>query len=233
MNDPPYLPTRLTDQQRAAILHQGSPLLIIAGPGSGKTEVLTWRVAHLVRAGLVAPEHLLVTTFTNKAALELKDRIQQKLPEVYVEGMQVGTLHAFCGDLLRRYPGQSAVPHGFHILDENGQLLFVYTRRKALGLNAVVKGRPHAFFSHVLRLFNLATEELVEPERLGEWCERQRAEAETLPSCSATPTTCCTPIPRSWPSCAATTAPSWWTSTRTPTPSRSDCSGCWPATASA
>jgi DNA helicase-2/ATP-dependent DNA helicase PcrA len=180
MNDPPYLPSYLTDQQRAAILHQGSPLLIIAGPGSGKTEVLTWRVAHLVRAGLVAPEHLLVTTFTNKAALELKDRIQQKLPEVHVEAMQVGTLHSFCGDLLRQCQSHSPLPRGFHLLDEPGQLLFVYTQRKALGLSDIVKGRPHDFFSNVLRLFNLATEELVEPCCLGDWCDCQRAEAEVV-----------------------------------------------------
>jgi DNA helicase-2/ATP-dependent DNA helicase PcrA len=167
MEDPSYLPSCLTLEQRDAILHTGSPLLVIAGPGSGKTEVIAWRVAHLV-----------VTTFTNKAALELKDRIQQKLPDVHVEAMQVGTLHSFCADLLRRYQSRSPLPHGFHILDQHGQFLFVYTRRKPLGLNALVKGRPHAFFSNVLRLFNLATEELVEPERLGEWCECRRAEAE-------------------------------------------------------
>jgi len=178
MNTSPYLPDYLTSEQRDAILHTGSPLLIIAGPGSGKTEVITWRVAHLVRAGLVAPEHLLVTTFTNKAALELKDRIQQRLPDMHVEAMQVCTLHSFCADLLRQYQSRSPLPRGFHILDEYGQFLFVYTRRKALGLNALVKGRPYEFFSHVLRLFNLATEELVEPERLGEWCECRRVEAE-------------------------------------------------------
>ena len=101
-----------------------------------------------MRAGLVAPEHLLVTTFTNKAALELKDRIQQKLPDVHVEGMRVGTIHSFCADLLRQYQSRSPLPRGFHILGQHGQFLFVYTRRKALGLNALVKGRPHTFFSN-------------------------------------------------------------------------------------
>jgi superfamily I DNA/RNA helicase len=90
---------------------------------SGKTEVLTWRVAHLVQAELVAPEHLLVTTFTNKAALELKDRIQIKLPGVHVEAMQVSTLHPFCADLLRQYWSRSPSPRGFQILDLLKRLL--------------------------------------------------------------------------------------------------------------
>jgi len=178
MSIPSYLPPYLTPEQRDAILHTGGPLLIIAGPGSGKTEVIAWRVVHLVRSGLVAPENLLVTTFTNKAALELKDRIQHRLPDVHVEAMQVSTLHSLCADLLRQYQSRSPLPRGFHILDEHGQFLFVYTRRKALGLDARIKGYPHQFFSHVLRLFNLATEELVEPGKLDEWCDSRRVEAE-------------------------------------------------------
>jgi DNA helicase-2/ATP-dependent DNA helicase PcrA len=159
MDRPSYLPPHLTDRQLEAVLHHGSPLLVIAGPGSGKTEVITWRVAHLVRSGRVTPEHLLVTTFTNKAALELKDRIQQKLPEVNAELMQVSTIHSFCADLLRRYKHLTPLPHGFRILDGIGQFLFVYSNRKALGLDQVVKGRPSAFFRSVIGAFNLATEE--------------------------------------------------------------------------
>ncbi len=178
MNTPAYLPSHLTEQQLAAILHCGSPLLIIAGPGSGKTEVITWRVAHLIKAGQVMPVHCLVTTFTNKAALELKDRIQQKLPETEIEQMQVCTIHSLCADILRDYQSRSSLPRGFRILDESGQFLFVYTHRKALGLNSLVKGRPHDFFSDVLRMFNLATEELVTPNRLLEWCQEQQQAAE-------------------------------------------------------
>ncbi len=175
MSEPEYLPSYLTKEQREAILHRGSPLLIIAGPGSGKTEVITWRVAHLVRAGYVRPENLLVTTFTNKAALELKDRIQQKLPGINVELMHVSTIHSFCADLLRRYREHTPFPHGFHILDEMGQLLFVYAHRKHLGLDALVKGRPYDFFANVVHTFNLATEELVEPTALEAWCDKNLA----------------------------------------------------------
>jgi DNA helicase-2/ATP-dependent DNA helicase PcrA len=146
---PAYLPSYLTDQQLEAILHRGSPLLIIAGPGSGKPAVITWGVVHLVRSGQVAPENLLVTTFTNKAAQELQDRIQAQLSDVNVERMQVSTIHSFCAELLRRYRRQSPLPGGFRLLDEQGQLLFVYAERKGLGLDAYSDENGHLFQSMV------------------------------------------------------------------------------------
>lgn len=176
------LPAHLTQQQRDAILHEGGPLLIVAGPGSGKTEVLTWRVAHLVKSGVTAPVNCLVCTFANKAALELRDRIQRKLPDVDVEQMPIGTIHSLCADILREYQTKSPLPRGFRILDEEGQLLLVYRNRAEIGLSGVMKGRPQDFFSAVLRMFNLATEELVGPERLLDWCKAQRQAAETLAS---------------------------------------------------
>lgn len=168
-----YLPDYLSSPQRQAILHAGSPLLIIAGPGSGKTAVVTWRATHLVRSGQVRPENLLVTTFTNKAADELKDRIAAQLPDVNVEAMQVSTLHSFCAELLRRYRRQSPIPGGFQLLDEDGQLLFVYAERKRLGLDGLVKGRPYTFYRSVIGLLNQAKEELVEPDELLAWCESE------------------------------------------------------------
>jgi len=182
MNRPSYLPSHLTDQQLEAILARDSPLLIIAGPGSGKTEVVTWRVAHLVASGQADSAHCLVTTFTNKAALELKDRIQRNLQLTdfapSIEQMHVGTIHSLCADILRDYQSRSPLPRGFRILDASGQFLFVYAHRADLGLKALVKGRVHDFFSNVLRMFNLATEELVAPERLLDWCHEQQRTAE-------------------------------------------------------
>ncbi len=175
MGKPDYLPDYLTPQQVVAILFQGPPLLIIAGPGSGKTSVMSWRVAHLIRSGTVRPENLLVTTFTNKAALELKDRIQRHVPEINVELMQVSTLHSFCANLLRQYAPLSRFPREFEILDENTQFLFVYAHRKELGLANLLKGRPIDFYNNAVRFFNLATEEMVDPSQLRTWCEEQLA----------------------------------------------------------
>ncbi len=175
MVQPFSLPSHLTPSQLSAILHRGTPLLILAGPGSGKTEVIACRIAHLVQAGDVRPENVLATTFTNRAALELKDRIQKKLPGVPVELMQVSTIHSFCAELLRRYRRQSAFPRGFHILDDTAQLAFVYGYRKALGLDGLCKCREDETLEAVLRVFSLATEEMVEPGRLDNWCQEGRA----------------------------------------------------------
>jgi DNA helicase II / ATP-dependent DNA helicase PcrA len=153
-----------------AVIHRGSPLMIIAGPGSGKTEVLARRVAHLILTGDVSPDKMIVTTFTKKAAWELKDRIQKWLPDENVELMQVSTFHSLCGELLRKYSlGPDA--SDFRILEESDQLLFVYANRKALGLDEVVKHQPEKFFRSVISAFNLATEEMVDVERLLEWCQ--------------------------------------------------------------
>ena len=70
----------------------GSSLLIIAGPGSGETEIIAWRVSNFFEAGETSPNKVLVTTFTNKAALELKDRIQKKVPLLNVDDMQVSPI---------------------------------------------------------------------------------------------------------------------------------------------
>jgi DNA helicase-2/ATP-dependent DNA helicase PcrA len=174
---PSYLPDNLTDQQVEAILFHGRPLLIIAGPGSGKTEVISWRAAHLIKSGADRPEDLLVTTFTNKAAFELKDRIQRKLPEINVELMQISTIHSFCAGLLRKYAVHSRLPANFHILDDRGQFLFVYAHRKQLGLDEIVKGRPIDFFNNTIGVFNLATEEMVDPVKFRERCEQKLTES--------------------------------------------------------
>lgn len=167
----------LTVAQREAVTYHGGPLLIIAGPGSGKTEVISCRAAYLIRSGKVKPENLLAATFTEKAALKLKDRIQKKLPEVTVEDMQVSTIHSFCYRLLDDFRSETPFPRGFRVLDETGQRLFVYSRRKELGLSEIMKGRECDFFAEVLRTYNLAAEELVDPVKFEAWCAAKFAAA--------------------------------------------------------
>jgi DNA helicase-2/ATP-dependent DNA helicase PcrA len=103
----------LNDPQRQAVLHQDGPLLILAGPGSGKTRVVTRRAAYLARTA-ARPEEILAITFTNKAAGEMRERLGSLSVG---EGMMVATFHAFCARLLRWYHERAGVPRNFTIFD--------------------------------------------------------------------------------------------------------------------
>ena len=90
----------LNEAQRAAVVHGDGPLLIVAGPGSGKTRVVTSRIAHLVLARGVAPQEILALTFTNKAAREMRERVERALGSAV--GLWIGTFHAVAARILRR-----------------------------------------------------------------------------------------------------------------------------------
>ena len=90
----------LNPQQREAVLHRDGPLMIIAGAGSGKTKVLTTRIAHLMANG-VDPFRILALTFTNKAAREMKERIESMLGNRESNNLYIGTVHSVFARILR------------------------------------------------------------------------------------------------------------------------------------
>ncbi|MFB9879028.1 DNA helicase PcrA [Planobispora siamensis] len=107
----------LNPQQREAVVHQGSPLLIVAGAGSGKTRVLTHRVAYLLAERGAHPQEILAITFTNKAAKEMKERVE-KLVGPRSAAMWVMTFHSACVRILRREARRLGFPSGFSIYDQ-------------------------------------------------------------------------------------------------------------------
>jgi DNA helicase II / ATP-dependent DNA helicase PcrA len=114
----------LNPAQREAVLHTEGPLLVVAGAGSGKTRVLTHRVAHLIAAIGVQPNEILAITFTNKAAAEMRSRLEDLLPEV-ARRIWILTFHAACGRILRREAPRLGYRTNFTIYDQADQVRLV------------------------------------------------------------------------------------------------------------
>ena len=113
--------THLNDEQLAAVTLPAEHALILAGAGSGKTRVLTTRIAWLLQTGQVSPGGVLAVTFTNKAAKEMLTRLSSMLP-INVRGMWIGTFHGLCNRFLRAHHQLAQLPQSFQILDTQDQL---------------------------------------------------------------------------------------------------------------
>ncbi len=124
----------LNDQQLEAVTLPHSSALVLAGAGSGKTRVLTTRIAWLIQTGQVSPLSVLAVTFTNKAAREMLTRISAMLP-INTRGMWVGTFHGLCNRLLRAHHREAGLPQTFQILDSADQLSMVKRVMKGLGVD--------------------------------------------------------------------------------------------------
>ena len=110
----------LDEDQKQAVMHGEGPLLVVAGAGSGKTRVLTYRIAALLARGLAQPHEVLAVTFTNKAAREMAERVE-RLVNGGLRGGFVGTFHRFSLQLLRNHPAEAGLPARFAIADEDEQ----------------------------------------------------------------------------------------------------------------
>jgi len=125
----------LTDPQADAVTHVDGPMLVLAGPGSGKTRTLTRRCAYLVQRVGIAPWNLLAITFTNKAAGEMRDRVAQLVTERQARAMTIATFHSLCARLIRRYAERLKMPPGFSIYDTSDQQRLMKRVLKELEIN--------------------------------------------------------------------------------------------------
>ena len=132
--DVSYIIDPLNDAQRQAVTATQDPLLVLAGAGSGKTRVLVHRVAWLIQVEHVSPYGILAVTFTNKAAGEMRTRIEQ-LVGVPTRGMWVGTFHGLAHRLLRAHWKEAGLPQSFQVLDSDDQYRVIRRLLKALELD--------------------------------------------------------------------------------------------------
>ncbi len=125
----------LNEPQARAVAHASGPLLVFAGAGSGKTRVITYRVASLLAEHRVAPYRILAVTFTNKAAGEMRHRLEQLAGPEVTRDLWVGTFHSMCAKLLRRYHDEVGLSRDFVIYDDSDQKAVVARIIKELGLD--------------------------------------------------------------------------------------------------
>lgn len=148
----------LNPQQQQAVLAGYGPILVLAGPGSGKTRVLTHRIAYLISHLGVRPYSILAVTFTNKAAREMKDRVNRLIGED-IQGMTLGTFHSTCARLLRRESSNLPFSSNFVIYDADDQISIVKQSLKALQIDDK-KYRPAGVHASISRAKN----ELILPD---------------------------------------------------------------------
>lgn len=142
----------MNDKQREAVLATQGPVLIMAGAGSGKTRVLTHRIAYLIEAEHVMPWHILAITFTNKAAREMKERVDALLPDS-AKDVWISTFHALCVRILRREIEVLGYSRSFTISDSSAQLTLIKQIIKQKNLDPK-KFEPRAILSAISRAKN-------------------------------------------------------------------------------
>jgi DNA helicase-2/ATP-dependent DNA helicase PcrA len=126
--------SKLNPEQREAVLHTDGPLLIVAGAGSGKTRVITYRIAHLIGDAKAVPDQVLAVTFTNKAAGEMRERVEALIGSS-CDGVWLSTFHALCARLLRREAPKIGLSRNFVIYDSSDQAAVVKQLERELGID--------------------------------------------------------------------------------------------------
>lgn len=149
---------KLNPEQKTAVLHGEGPLLILAGAGSGKTRVLTHRIAYLIEEKGVSPASILAITFTNKAAKEMRERVE-KLIGAAANNMWIGTFHSTCVKILRKDIDKLGFEKSFVIFDSQDQQTVIKDCIKELNLND--KNFPPRMLQDAI---GRAKDELIEPE---------------------------------------------------------------------
>src|SRR5438046_2094463 len=154
----------LNDAQREAVTHDTGPLLIVAGAGTGKTTVITRRIAHLIAQGKARPEEILAITFTDKAAAEMEARVDELVPYGYAD-VEIATFHAFGDALLRGHSLEIGLQNDFRVLSRAEQVIFLRDHLFDLPLARYRPlGDPTRYLQSLITLFSRCKDEDISPD---------------------------------------------------------------------
>ena len=154
----------LNDEQKTAVTHTGSPLLIIAGAGTGKTTVISHKIAWLVDQGLARPEEILALTFTDKAAQEMQVRVDELLDVGYLD-LWVSTFHSFAQRMLSEFGLDIGVPDYFEVVDTQSAWIHVHDNFDRFDLDYYKpRGNPFRFIHGLIGHFQRAKDACITPE---------------------------------------------------------------------
>ncbi len=167
----------LNSEQQAAVAYTAGPLMIVAGAGTGKTTVITRKIAHLIETKLATPEQILALTFTDKAATEMSERVDTLLPVGYLD-LHISTFHAFCQRLLEQYALDIGVSNRFKLLTTTETWLLMRQNFDRFKLEYYRPlANPTRHIHELIKHFTKCKDELISPAQYLEYAESKRLES--------------------------------------------------------
>ncbi len=172
---------KLTSQQKEAVEYGEGPLLIVAGAGTGKTLVITHRIAHLINSKMARPEEILAVTFTEKAAAEMAERVDVLLPYGFAN-VQISTFHAFGDRILREFALELGLNPDFQVLSQAEQVIFFRDHLFDFPLKHYRPlSDPTRFIQAMLNVISRAKDEDVSPAAYQDYVNKLQAESQSHP----------------------------------------------------
>jgi len=176
------LEKKLNQQQKQAVEHISGPLLIVAGAGTGKTTVITEKIAYLVNEKKLKSDQILALTFTDKAAGEMEERVDKLLPYGYTD-LWIMTFHAFCERILKQYGLDIGIPNDFKLLNQTEQWLLVRQNLDKFNLDYYQPlGNPTKFIHALINHFSRCKDEEIWPKNYLEYAEKLKINQDSMES---------------------------------------------------
>jgi DNA helicase-2/ATP-dependent DNA helicase PcrA len=174
--------TKLNKEQKEAVTFDKGPLLIVAGAGTGKTTVLTHRIAYLIKEKGIKPEEIMAVTFTEKAAREMEERVEKLLPFGYYD-FWISTFHSFCDRILKRHGLSIGIPTNYKLLEQTGSWILI---KKNFDKFSFLKeyrplGNPTKFIEALVSHFGHCKNEGIYPENYLEHADTLKLDIENIP----------------------------------------------------